>query len=551
MLPAFVLLAPPAPSGTTTAKVLSDWLTQATGVPHAFGGELRDYPVFLSLHTNDPKRIEMLVAIALAGEWTQDGSTLRLLPVKPKGDEGLAEFARGWKAATVTRPNFAALPARDLYAMQAGEILRFGTGDGPYVRPLPDALRKKVEASDVKTGWVYVRRFSNGCFETKVEMPDEHKGVFSGDTQVEFRNLPPEVTAALGEEAKKAALGAEDVTALGKIAANPGAVKLDPKSIDATDPLARFVDPVLKPMAQALKEDLVVALPDMAIMGLMGEGKSTVEGVMKAFCLFDDWTSVPGAFVGRLPVSERRNRAQTRRNVMAEFIRSTRDVGVPGPATLAEYLAGQRPPASEGWTDVMMLVMSGVTLDQTHVGDYPFNLRLGAALTEGDWARLRSGKTLTMPELSLAVRAALLTLLVSSRQRMGSDGPDPVRWRGFPNVPLTLTAKVEDEDVLLGFRGGLTDVMTPRDGGYGYRYAAKALGAEPLYRPGHRRKLTLTVANPAEGEPVETGFADVSVDPKAQAVPWTELPAQWSKPFGEALKQRDAQEPPPGSPKSL
>ena len=540
------LLAPPVPTGTTTAKVLCDWLGQATGVPHALGGELRDYPVFLSVRSGEPGRVKALVAQALAGVWTQDGSTVRLLPVRPKADEGLVEFARGWKAATAARPNFAALPARELYALKAGEILRFGTGESPYVRPLPDALRKKVDASDVRTGWVYVRRFTNGCFETKIEMPDERKGVFSGDTQVDFRSLPPEVATALGDEAKKPVLSAADVAAIGKIMANPGAAKVDPKMIDRADPLARFTDPVLMPLAAALKEDLVVALPDFAVMGLMGEKNATVETTMRAFCLFDDWTVANGAFVGRLPSSERRDRAQTRRAVMAEFVRSAREVGVPGPAALAQYLAGQRPQASEGWTDVMMLVMSGVALDQTHVGDYPFNLRLGAALTDGDWVRLRSGKAVTMPELSGGARAALLTLLVQSRERMGSDGSDPVQWRDFPNVPLTISSKVEEENVVLGFQGGITEVITPKDAGYGYRRSKQALEAEPLYRPGRRRKLTLTVTNPAEGEPVNTGFADVTVDPRATAVPWTGLPAASRKAFEAAMKLKDQQEPPPG-----
>ncbi|GEM_PF-1284731 len=542
MLPALVLLAPVPPSGTTTATVLCEWLTQATGVSHAIGGELQDYPVFLSVRSTDPGRIEALVAAALAGEWTKDGSTVRLLPTPPKRGEGLDEFTRGWKAATATRPNLAALPVEDVYAMRAGEILRYGLPAGPYVKPLPETLRKKAEAGAAPTAEVYVRRFANGSFETKVNVPDEQKGAFAGDSDVGFKALPPEVTAALGDESEKTVLSADATAAIQKLMANPSR-KTDPATIVRTDPLERFVTPVLKPLAAALKEDLVVALPDFALMTLVQSPKPTVGGILSAFSLCDDWTLADGALVGRLPVSERRNRAQTRRSALSNFMRRSQDVGVPSSSAVAEYLSGQRPPASESWSDVMLLVTSGLVLDQTNMGDYPFNLRLETALTPDDWARLRTGGTFPVGTLSSGARRALMALLVQSRDRMNSEHRDPVRWKGFPNAPLSIAAKVEEEDVVLGLQGGITNVMKIDLAGYGYRRAKEDLGAEPLYRPGRRRALTLTIAAPGADESIETGFADVDVAKDAKSVPWTGLPPEMRKAFDEAVKRRDGDRP--------
>ncbi len=187
----------------------------------------------------------------------------------------------------------------------------------------------------------------------------------------------------------------------------------------------------------------------------------------------------------------------------------------------------------------MMLVTSGVVLDETHVGDYPFNLRLGAALIPEDWTRLQTGRPLSMESLSVNARGALMALLVQSRERMDSKEPDPVRWIGFPNVPLTLTAKVVEEDVVLGLRSGVTTVMRVQDAGYGYHRAKNALGSEPLYRPGHRRTLVLTVATPGVAQSVETGFADVNVERSAKSVPWAELPAELRTAFETAIRRSD------------
>lgn len=521
--------------------MLCGWLTAITGKPHAVGAELRDYPVFLSVRSGDPGRIEALVATALAGTWTQDGTTVRLLPSRVKEDEGLVEFTRGWRTATAGQAEFSALPVRELYAMHMGEILRFGTTVSPYVHPLPDALQKKVDASDQHAGWIYVRRFSNGSFETRVQMPGENKGGFSDDTQIEFRSLPPEVVEALAENGKEPALSVEEKTAFRKLASNLSGVKLNPQSLETTDPLARLTDPLLRPLAKALKRDLVVALPDSAVKNLLSLDQTSVEGVVKAFSPFDDWTLADGALVGRLPVSERDDRAQTRRTVLATFIRSTQTSGVPRSASLATYLAEQRPRASESWTDVMVLILSGVVLDESYIGDYPFNLRLGEALTDADWARLRTGRALGMADLSLGAREALLRLLVDSRERMSVDDPDPVRWRGFPSVPLTLAAKVEEEDVVLGIQGGLLNVITPEDAGHDYRSEKAVLGSEPLYKPARRRKLTLTITNPAEMSSVSTGFADVSVSPDGREVPWTELPTALRKGFEAGVRLKDAE----------
>ena len=521
--------------------VLCEWLTSATGKRHAADALLRDYPVFLSVRDATPARVESLVALALAGAWTPDGSTLRLMPVKPKPGEGEAEFARQWAAATKGRATLAALPSEAIFGLRAGEIARFGTPTGPYVRPLPPVLQRKAEANEAGAGYVYVRRLAKGTFETRTQLPGDTKGVFSPGSEVAFRQLPPEVVAALGEEAGKTALSAEEAAALRALQGDPGAGAVDPKGLERADPIARFMDPILRPLARGLKGDLVVALPDMSIMATLGRGEGTVGAVMAEFCQVVDWTLAPGATVGRLPVGERRNPAQARRLAMAAFIGRTRGEGVPSSAAVGAYVASQRPLASESWSDVMLLVLNGAVIDQSYVGDYPYNLRLAGALTPGDWARLRSGRPLALGELSVGARDALLRLMVESRERMSDSSPDPVRWARFPSAPLALTAKVEDENAVLGLQGGLVSVMQVRDAGSGYLGLRDSLKAEPTYRAARRRKLTLTIATPGEPRTVETGFANVTVEPGAKAGPWTALPPAWRAAFEKAMKGRPAE----------
>ena len=167
--------------------------------------------------------------------------------------------------------------------------------------------------------------------------------------------------------------------------------------------------------------------------------------------------------------------------------------------------------------------------------------------------------------LSVGARDALLRLMVQSRERMNSGHPDPVRTAGFPDIPLTIVAKVEDELTVLGFQGGIIDVMTAMDAGAGYQRAKTKLGAEPTYRAARRRKLTLTVTptgrtfwtppvplSSVSGESptvmiphsedemlVQTGFADVTVERGAKAGPWTALPPEWRAAFAEGNKARE------------
>ena len=536
MLPLPLLIAPPAPMGTTTMTVLCEWLTLATGKRHAPSGALRDYPVFLNVRSGEPGRIRALVATAMAGEWMQDGATIRLMPVKPTQGEGEAEFARGWAATTKGRANLAALPPSAIFGLRAGEIARFGTTPGLYVRPLPETLRRKAEAGEGGEGWVYVRRSANGNFDTRTQMPDETKGAFSSGSEVAFRSLPPEVFAALGDEAGKTALSAEDVAALKKVQQNPGAGMGDAKTLERADPLARFMDPLLRPLAQRLKRDLVVALPDMSIMATLEGDKGTVGAALGGFCQTVDWTLAPEALVGRLPVSERRYPTQARRSAMGEFIRRTRGEGVPSSGAVAAYVASQRPGASESWSDAMLLVLSGVVLDESNIGDYPYNLRLAGALTPEDWVRLRSGRPLAMRELSAGARNTLSQLMVQSRERLSSSNPDPVRWAGFPNVALVLTAKIEDEKVVLESHNGLINVTAVNGAGYMYRSRKAEEGEEPTYHAARRRRLRLDIGLPGEPRTVETGFADVTVEKGAKAGPWTALPPEWRAEFETAMK---------------
>lgn len=550
MLAPFVLLAPPAPTGTTTLTVLCEWLTTQTGTKYAASAELRDYPVFLSVKSGDPGRITALVAGALAGRWERDGKTVRLVPANPKDGEGLAEFARGWKATVDPKSPLAALPPETIYAMRAGSILRFGLPEGRYVLPLPPALKARVEASEERKGYVYLSRWANGYFQRSLALPDDGQGPFSSGSEVTFRTLPPAVLAALGDEAKNPALTPEDATGLEKIMSDPMGRKIDPKTIERKDPLTGFVDPLLGPVSRAMKRDLVMALPDLSLMAIMTRKGTTVEGGLAGFGAVDDLTVVDGAIVGRLPVSERRYRTQTRRVVLGKFVQETSEAGVPSPVALAGYLAAQNPGASECWSDVMMLVMSGVAIDQTHIGDFPWNLRFAGSLTDRDWARLKAGGTLTMGDLNSAARSALVDLMVNARERMDSKQPDPATWPEFPNARLALSAKVEDEAVVVGGRSGTYDVMDIPDAAFNYDRQKSASGGEPLFRPGHRRKLTLTIFRVGTEEKIETGFGETTLVPGTGAVAWRALPPEMAKAFEKGLKMREEydQQQPGGTP---
>ena len=541
MLAPFVLPTPPAPTGTTTLTVLCEWLTQKTGTRYAAASELRDYPVFLSVRSGDPGRITALVASALGGRWESDGKTIRLVAVKPKDGEDLAEFAHRWQEATRGNEALASLPTKEVYALPAGRILRFGTPQGEYVRPLPDRLRAKVEAGQKETGIVALRRLANGLFEVKVEIPEKKRTVPGVDFGVAFRSLPPEVVAALSDETKKAIGGDNVIEEIQKRMTDPAGQRIDLKTIDRLDPLRNLMDPLLAPVAASLKEDFVVALLDASHTAVLGlGGRMTVEDALRRLSPIDDWTMVEGALVGRLPVSERVHRAQARREAMARYIDQTAKVGFPDLATTIGYLNAQNGAASESWSDLLMLDLSGATpVDAT---DYPFVLRFAGLLTNGDWARLGGRNPIALTDLSRASRAALIDALANARERMGGEQPDPATWPGFPNAPMALTAKVVDEEVLVYLDGGGGEhASTVAEASSIYEDLRAYIGKEPLYRCGHRRRLALTVARPGTEEKVTMNFGEVTITPGAKAVSYKELSAATVAEFGKGIQeQRDS-----------
>lgn len=492
-------------------------LTEATGKVHFPDAALRDYPVFVSAKSGDPKRVERLVAAALHAEWQEEeGGKYRLIAVKPVDEPDRAEFERLYLKACGGDKFRAALPLKDLYRMPVGQIYRYGGFQSETV--------KKLEG--VGEG-IAVRRLAAGVFE------------FGGNDQIMLKGLSEAVEAKLGADLKKVALDAEARVNLAKTVSDPQVSKVSFTEFEKRDPLAELCAPMLKPVAEAVSTDMAFALPDFSIFPVMeaAEGDGTVRTVLSAYAELVDVALVDGAVVGRLTMTERLYSTQTRRAVLKDLVKNAGADGVASVDSLGRYVAAQRPGASDGWCDAGLLVWAGVVLDQEYVGQYPFNLRLYTRLTPSDWRLLRSGEPFLANGLSVAAQRSLRDLLVQSRESLGGK-TDPGFWPSVRPERLAVKAELKESPVLIGWTSIAAEVYDTNMSALQYDMRRKKLGREPLYRPALRRSLKLSISlTGTPMPPVETGFSEVIPDPNQKAVTWDKLPPAIAKEFGSALEE--------------
>ena len=514
------------PTGAYSMPALCKTLTTITGVPHEASALLVDYPVFVSIKNGDPKRVEKLVAIALHGEWVSNRSnTITLRPKKREKDQSFEAFKAMYLEATKADARRHSLPVEALYALAPGEILRFSSADSPYARKFVTDPPTSENHQNI-----IVRRQAPGYFEFGL-----------GDREVGLSGVPLDVKQLLGDELRRDPFPGE---VKAQITKTMGAVinsklKWDPTGLQ--DPIATLHSSVLKPLAAAISCDLVMALPDISIFAVTRPNLSTVESALGQYSVALQWTTADSAVIGTITQCELDHPSQCKRDVLRTFLEMAAKNGVISAATLADYVADQRPAASETWTDAMMLALSGAVIDQEYIGDYPFNVRLYTSFDQEDWVKLKSNMPFTAEELSSSARSNLLALLIQSRARIEKGKSDPAYWQTLDFNQLTVTPKLEETPVLIGFTmvgGEVTDLDSSARN---FELRRKSLDHEPTYQVANRRRLVLKVSSPKQEEFVETGFSEVS--PVGQkALTWRQLPNEMMLRFKKVMEETRKQQ---------
>ncbi|MDR3691832.1 MAG: hypothetical protein P4L46_20805 [Fimbriimonas sp.] len=493
-------------------------LAAATGQPHSVESELGDYSVFVSAKNGDPARVRTLVARALRATWREDKGRYRLVSVRPRPDANYAEFERLFRKGMKVLPNPISVPIHDLYRMAPGQTIRYGPTETPYIRQLPAELNQPNVAPG---GITIVRRMAAGVFE------------FEHGMQVSLDGLPESVTTFLGDARSKRPFTPEQIARIKSISRNQSDLKLDWSQAAKRDPIAAMQDLLLPQIAKEMACDLAVALPDFTFFAFADpevEG-FTVEAVLSAYSLAIVWTVIDGAIVGILPDCEYDFPGQARRIDLAKYVQAIKNKGAAGVSDLAEYVSDQRPVSSNTWTDVMMLVMAGVVVDQEFIGDYPYNLRLFTRLTPDDWTRIRSGRAFSAATFSQPVQDQVMDVLLQSRSRdFDKSTPDPATWDTLDLSRLTAQATYVEEPVLIGLTASGAEVQDARTSGMSYSRQRDRLGKEPLYQPGTRRKVKLQIRSSGQGQTVTTGFSEV-VPSKIKPTIWRDLPSELAAAF--------------------
>ncbi len=528
-----------APGGYSLPELCRQ-LSAATGIIHS-PGDLRDYPVFVSVKSGDPVRIEKLVAKALRAEWFKNGQSLRLSFVKQDETEDKAIFAKQWLEATKDNQVLKLIPTGDLYNLAPGRTLRYSLNGGYASLKAPASIAALATPENPEPR-VAIRRMTYNLFETRVSVGKYKFSAFSDGSQQMMTGCSDDVLQKLGADADKLAYTEQDKKRAREFIENPVSLGPDGGDVSKTDPTAVVIDIVMKPVAKAISTDLVMACPDSGWFALVNENdllKRKVCDTLKSTGGSVRWNYDDGALVGSLLVRERFTKSQVNRNQIQRLINAKKTDGVIDMQTTSSYIAGQAVAASDSWMDAMMLIVSKITLDQSFVGDYPFNFRLYSSLTNSDWALINSEKPFSVSMLSPGAFNTLSTLLLNTRSSMEDTTPDPGFWNRLLPGDLTMQAQLSTENVLVN-KSNLSNSVTPvRLAAYEYSRYKQETGKEPTYRVGTRKMITLLISREgSQEEPIKTGFTQVELVGSSKEVPYTELPADILKEFQEALKRK-------------
>lgn len=522
---AMSLLAPTISSGGYALPELCRQLSKATGVTCESSTVLSNYPVFVATKSGDPERVKQLIAAALHAEWQKTASGYRLTAIRPSPKPDMTEFRRLYAKATEGRKVWSALPPEELYRLSPGTALRFGPAGRPLVKPWDGPVPAFT-----------VRKLSPFLFEGQ------------GMDQVVLEGLPPAADELLKSDAKQVAFSKEEAATLKGLTSDPDRVKVDFTNLAKSDPIAQLAEKALLPVSKKLHCDLVVALGDASVMGMIGvEPSITIGKFLGGYAADFEWKVVDGAMVGQIPYCEQIQRTQALRPVIADIIRSMGpDQLVPYEA-LKRYVRAQNPESSASMGDAFLLLLGGVVLDDQFVGQYPFNIWLYTKLNDSDWRLIRAEQPFTADALSQEARGALTRLLLDSRD-VGENGTDLGYWPSFSFSHIKVIPSFEESNVLIGFTSLSAEVYSPEDSALQYDMRKKSLGREPLYRPATRKMLRLKLQYD-QRDLTETGFAELSPTPGTSKVPWNKLPEEIARKFAASLaKYRAYPEPTGGNP---
>lgn len=531
MVAALIALIATVPNGAYGLRDLCAKLTEATGTHYTVDDRLGDYPVFVFVKDGDDQRILDLTAKAFHGEWKSNGSTVQLRPVPFEPDADLAEFTRQYALATKGNAALAALPSKEVFGIAPGQILRFSNMPRSGVRPLPKELAKTAEPG----AFILVRRFSGGMFESAVRLGKQRSGLFSGGSEITLDDLNPAVAEAFGPQLSKVVLSPESRARLG----SPDAMVSVIRSGDLVkqEPIAMIASQPLLDLGKALDRDFVLAMPDMMLFSTMGwsRGDGTASSMLSSLTTFVSWQVSPDALIGSLRYEETKQPSQTKRAVLSKYINAVGSSGAASAKSVSDYVVNQRPYASNSWVDAMLLAVSGITFDQSYLGDYPYNMRLYSSLSKGDWNLIRSGQEFTMAMLSTSAQQMMTTLLLQTRNDLNSELADPAFWSSLAQADLKINATLTESPAVTYDMDGMWHVSEVGDAAANYERLMKKYGREPLYRLGTQRKLELNIHTGVQGEQYATGFAEFELSGNGTAVKWTNLPSEMVTRFKTVL----------------
>lgn len=378
------------PAGAYALPELCRELQGATGVAHSIDPELRDYPVFVSVNGGSAKRIEELVAVALRAKWKSIGDREHLVPEKVDPSSEFEEFDRQYRLACGEDRVRLALPVKDLYRMRIGSMIRYAFPQNSMSRPLPEPIRKPVVSSNLQLGFVSVMRQAEGIFCFREVLP-------RSDTygEVKFNALPESLANALEDRLNEEALAVVDQQRILAVTSSPKLMNSDWQDLKKRDPTAALANMVMKHALQKANRDVVVALPDLAFFAAqkVARGPRSLRALLEAYSAVVNWDLHDGAVVGKLPIADRLGSPQARRSALAEVISKSGTNSVLTGNMLGDFVRLERPAASDSLADIIVLAMTGVSLDDEFAADYPYNVRLWSSLNREDWNRNGYGTT--------------------------------------------------------------------------------------------------------------------------------------------------------------